>query len=318
MLGWLDAGCRATGALGDDDALHELASRMERQARHQGALAALAGALVYSGVAAIFAGAVLDEAQARFTEREAIEAARGADCRLGNLIVAAWRGHENETRAGADAGAAAARSQGQGWRLTWVEYARCVLELSLGRYQEAMAAAPHAFEENRLVSAFAWADYVEAAVRCGDGDAAGEVLARFTGRVGAGSPPMALGLLARSRALLARDQEAEGLTPKPSTGWPRARARRTWPGPISCTANGCACASAAPRPGDHLRAASAQFEADGLGGLRRAGPAGTGRYRGERPQAKPEARNHPTPRKPRSRRWPPAARPTRRSRQDCS
>ena len=262
MLGWLDAGCRATGALGDDDALHELASRMERQARHQGALAALAGALVYSGVAAIFAGA-LDEAQARFTEREAIEAARGADCRLGNLIVAAWRGHENETRAGAGAVAAAARSQGQGWRLTWVEYARCVLELSLGRYQEAMAAAPHAFEENRLVSAFAWADYVEAAVRCGDGDAAGEVLARFTGRVGAGSPPMALGLLARSRALLARDQEAEVLYTEaldrlarcPSAThlarthllygeWLRRRKRRA-------------------EARDHLRAASAQFEAMG-------------------------------------------------------
>ena len=42
----------APGGLGDDHALHELASRMERQARHQGALTALAVALVYSGVAA--------------------------------------------------------------------------------------------------------------------------------------------------------------------------------------------------------------------------------------------------------------------------
>ena len=105
----------------------------------------------------------------------------------------------------------AARSQGQGWKLAWVEYACCVLELSLGHYQEAMAAAPDGFEENRLVSAFAGPDYIEAAVRGGDAGAAREVLAGWRAGSAAGKPPMALGLLARSRALLARDQEAEAL-----------------------------------------------------------------------------------------------------------
>jgi hypothetical protein len=157
-------------------------------------------------------------------------AARESDCRLGKLIVLAWRGRENETRAGAGAVAAAARSQGQGWKLTWVEYARCVLELSLGRYQEAMAATPHAFEENRLVSAFAWADYVEAAVRGGGGDAAGEVLARFTGRVWPGGSPMALGLLARSRALLFHQPQHGRLSPPQSVPEAR-RALAPRPGP---------------------------------------------------------------------------------------
>jgi DNA-binding CsgD family transcriptional regulator len=210
MLAWLEAGCRAAGIIGDDVALHVLASRMERQARRQGALSALAVALVYAGTSDLFAGS-LDEAQARFTEREAIEAARESDCRLGNLIVMAWRGRERETRAWAGTVADAARSQGQGWKLAWVDYARCVLELGLGHYQEAMAAAPGAFEDNPMVSAFAGADFVEAAVRGGDAAAARETLARMASRTPADGPPMTLGLLARSRALLAGDHDAEAL-----------------------------------------------------------------------------------------------------------
>ena len=56
MLAWLEAGCRAAEIIGDDVALHALASRMERQARRQGALSALAVALVYSGTSDLFAG----------------------------------------------------------------------------------------------------------------------------------------------------------------------------------------------------------------------------------------------------------------------
>jgi DNA-binding CsgD family transcriptional regulator len=107
--------------------------------------------------------------------------------------------------------AAAARSQGQGWKLAWVDYALCVLELSLGQYQEAMAAAPGAFEDNLLVSAWAGPDFVEAAVRGGDAAAAREALVRMASRTPADGPPMALGLLARSRALLAGDRDAEAL-----------------------------------------------------------------------------------------------------------
>jgi DNA-binding CsgD family transcriptional regulator len=210
MLAWLEAGCGAAGAIGDDVALHALASRMEWQARRQGALSALAAALVHSGTSDLFAGS-LDEAQARFTEREAIEAARDSNCRLGNLVVTAWRGREQETRAAAGAVAGAARSQGQGWKLAWVGYALGVLALSLGQYQEAMAAAPGAFEDSPLACAFAWPDFVEAAVRGGDRAAARETLARMAAQTPADAPPMALGLLARSRALLAGDQDAGAL-----------------------------------------------------------------------------------------------------------
>ena len=85
-------------ALGDDAGMYPLARRLERQARRQGALTALATALSYAGTAMMFAGS-LDAAQACFTERGAIQAARDCDCPLGNLMVMAWRGCEAETRA---------------------------------------------------------------------------------------------------------------------------------------------------------------------------------------------------------------------------
>jgi DNA-binding CsgD family transcriptional regulator len=190
--------------------MYGLARRLERQARRQGALTALATALIYTGIAKMFAGS-LDAAQACFTERGAIEAARDCDCNLGNLMVMAWRGRAAETRAEAGRVSQAARRQGQGWRLTWVEYALCVLELGLGRYPDALASTPRAFEENLLVSAFALPDFIEAAVRSGHRAAGQEALNRTTRQVPAGGSPMALGLLARSRALLAHDSEADAL-----------------------------------------------------------------------------------------------------------
>jgi DNA-binding CsgD family transcriptional regulator len=208
MLDWLETGCRLAGVLGDDAAMHALAGRLERQARRQGAVTALATALIYSGASEMFAGS-LDEAQARFTERSVIEAVREGDCSVGNLLMTAWRGCDRETRAEAPAVAETAAAEGQGWKLAWVKYALCVLELSLGHYQEALAAAPTGFEENLLVSAFVLPDFIEAAVRCGDDAAGREALARIAGRAPEGASPMALGLLARSRALLADDDEAE-------------------------------------------------------------------------------------------------------------
>jgi DNA-binding CsgD family transcriptional regulator len=210
MLDWLEAGCRLAGAVGDDTTLHELAGRMERQARQQGAMKALAATLVYSGMSEIFAGS-LGQAQALYTERGTIEAAEDCDCRLGDLIVMAWRGHERETRANAIAVAEAAATHCRGWKLTWVEYALCVLELSLGRYQGALASVPNAFQENLFVSAFALPDFIEAAVRSGDDAAAQKALTRAADQAPADSSPMALGLLARSRALLASDSEADAL-----------------------------------------------------------------------------------------------------------
>jgi DNA-binding CsgD family transcriptional regulator len=210
MLAWLEVGCSLAGVLGDDAMMRMLAGRLERQARRQGALTALSTALTYSATSQLFSGC-LDTAQALYTERGAIEAARECNCNLGNLLVTAWRGRGRETRAEAVNVTQAAIDQGQGHRLTWVEYALCVLELSLGRYQEAWASTPSGFEENPYVSAFGLPDFIEAAVRSSHRASAQKALTRAAGQVPADGSPMALGLLARSRALLASDAEADVL-----------------------------------------------------------------------------------------------------------
>ncbi len=210
LLTWMGIGCWAAGALADDEALHSLASRLEEQARDQGAVPALSTALIFTGASELFAGA-LGQARARFTERGAIEEARGDNCSVGQVLVLAWQGQASDTHIRAAAAARAATEQGQGWKLAWLEYALAILELGRGHYAEALTAAPHAYDENPLLSAFGLPDLIEAAARCGQPAVAQSALERVTQRAAASPTPLALGLLARSRALLADGPDAGSL-----------------------------------------------------------------------------------------------------------
>ena len=200
--------CPAASTLGDDHALHSLAGRLEVQAREQGAVLPLSTVLIFSGWAELFAGH-LGQAYARYTERGAIEAARGGSCEVGRALVLAWRGMADEARVEATAAARVAVEQGEGWKLALMEYARAVLALGMGRYDEALAAVPGRFEDHVLLGTYALPDLIEAAVRCGERDAAEQVLARVASRAAASPTPLMLGLLARSRALLSGGTDAE-------------------------------------------------------------------------------------------------------------
>ena len=208
LLTLTGVGCTAAGALGDDHALYSLANWLEVQARDQGAVLPLSTALIFSGSSELFAGH-LGQARARYAERGAIEAARGGSCEVGLALVLAWRGRAAEAGAQAAAAARVAAEQGHGWKLVWLEYVHAVLALAMGRYEEALAAAPHGYEENVLVSMFALPDLIEAAVRCGERASAEQALARVARRAAASPTPLTLGLLARSRALLGSETDAE-------------------------------------------------------------------------------------------------------------
>ncbi|WP_432838052.1 ATP-binding protein [Dactylosporangium sp. CA-092794] len=122
-----------------------------------------------------------------------------------DLLVLAWHGREAETRA-----AAAEPVTGLGGTV-----ARCaltILELGLGRYQAALTAALEVYRDDAVCfGTLVLPDLVEAAARAGDRAAAGSALERFAGRAHAAGTPLAAGLLARSRALLAGAADAEGL-----------------------------------------------------------------------------------------------------------
>ena len=210
LLTLTGVGCTAACALGDDHALYSLASWLEVQARDQGAVLPLSIALIFSGCSELFAGH-LGQAHARFAERGAIEAARGGSCEVGHALVLAWRGRAAEARAEAAAAARVAVEQGEGWKLAVLDYARAVLALGMGHYEEALAAAPHGYKDNMLLRTFALPDLIEAAVRCGERETADHALASVASRATANPTPLMLGLLARSRALLGSETGTEAL-----------------------------------------------------------------------------------------------------------
>jgi DNA-binding CsgD family transcriptional regulator len=87
-----------------------------------------------------------------------------------------------------------------------------VLELSLGRYHQALGATLDAIDYAATFTPLTTlADLVEAAVRSGDRAVASAALRRLTPFVGTRSTAWAQGMLLRSQALLANDDEVEKL-----------------------------------------------------------------------------------------------------------
>jgi DNA-binding CsgD family transcriptional regulator len=84
-----------------------------------------------------------------------------------------------------------------------------VLEISLGNYGSALGCLDPAYtDDTPLVGTQALPDLVEAGVRAGRRDLAERAFRRLEDRATATGTPLALGLLARSRALLAGPAEA--------------------------------------------------------------------------------------------------------------
>ena len=184
-------------------------------ARDQGALTALPVALNNQGAFEVAAGR-FDAARACFAERLEISAATGNPGVVGTTGMAevyelAWRGRETDARRVAAAVAREATGGGRGAQSIWVQYCLVVLELGLGNYQAALQCVLGVLPDDAPFSAVVLPDLVEAAARCGEAELAEAALGRLAERALAAGTPRALGLLARSRALLACDADAEPL-----------------------------------------------------------------------------------------------------------
>src|SRR4029450_12584979 len=84
-----------------------------------------------------------------------------------------------------------------------------VMEISLGNYGSAVECFDQAYiDDTPLIGTHALPARVEAAVRAGRRDLAERALRRLADRVAATGTPLAMGLLARSRALLANPAAA--------------------------------------------------------------------------------------------------------------
>jgi DNA-binding CsgD family transcriptional regulator len=102
--------------------------------------------------------------------------------------------------------------RGEGAVLTWGEHARAVLHNGLGHYEAALAPAESACAQDDLcVSGWSLSELVEAAARSGRSHRAAEALASLSQRTRAAGTDWALGIEARSRALLSTGTAAEEL-----------------------------------------------------------------------------------------------------------
>jgi DNA-binding CsgD family transcriptional regulator len=198
--------------LWEDETWHQLATRAVRLARDAGALAILPVALTHRACVDVYAGEFA-AASALIAEADAITEATGnAPLSYTSLALVAWRGQEAAALSAIEAGIQDGIARGQGRAIGFCHYMRAVLYNGLGRYQEALEAAQHACSHDDLgLFGLALAELVEAGARSGHRDLATDALRRLGQRTRASGTDWALGIEARSRALVSEGEVAECL-----------------------------------------------------------------------------------------------------------
>ena len=209
---WLWLACRVAPDLWDDETWHALTSLEVRLARNAGALTVLPLALTYRAVVDVYGGdfaaasALVDEADA------IVEATGRPPLASTSLALAAWRGREDRALELFEAARQDARKRGEGITITTAGFATAVLYNGLGRYDEALAAAQDACERDELgLLAWTLVELIEAAARSGQFDVAALAFQRLSERTRLSGTDWALGIEARSQALLSDGQVAENL-----------------------------------------------------------------------------------------------------------
>ena len=209
---WLWLACRVAPDLWDDETWHGLATRHVQLANDAGALTVLPIAATYRAGVHVHAGEFA-AAEALINQADAIADAAGiATLRYTSLVLVAWRGREGEALKLIDASVRDATARGEGRAVTLAAYATAVLYNGLGLYEAALAAAQQACEHDDL-GLFGWAliELVEAGARSGAHDVAAAALRPLEERTRAAGTDWALGIEARSRALLSDGPAAESL-----------------------------------------------------------------------------------------------------------
>jgi DNA-binding CsgD family transcriptional regulator len=211
-LRWLWLTCRVARALWDEEAWEAIVTRFLQLARETGALSVLPLALSARTLAHVFAGE-LDAAEALGEELHGVTEATGSPLMpYGALMLAAWRGREDEATDLIDTVLDEAVSRGEGLGLTVTGLATAVLNNGLGRYEEAMAAAERSSEHpEELNASTAWAlvELVEAATRIGMPERADSALQQIAKSTRPSGTDWGLGIEARCRALTSDGYVAE-------------------------------------------------------------------------------------------------------------
>ena len=211
-LRWLSMTGFAASGVWDHARWSTLVGQYVRLCREQGALTDLRLALTARAILLLVAGE-LAEAASVIEELQAAVSATGSHLvPYAALALAAFRGQEAEAAAVAEATVGDAEGRGEGLAVTAAEWARAVLYNGLGHYRKALAAAQRATayaQEDLGLGNWALAELVEAAARSGDRATAAAACRQLAGTTRGGTD-WALGVQARSDALLAAGAEADG------------------------------------------------------------------------------------------------------------
>jgi ATP/maltotriose-dependent transcriptional regulator MalT len=212
-LRWIWQACHGAGLLWDYGSWDLLSARRAELARDAGALTALPIAVNTRVGVHLFAGEFAVAASLVAEVESVTEATGSSIAPYAALGLAACRGQEVKALELIDAATKDAQRRGEGGGLSFARWATAVLCNSLGRYEQALAAAQQASEDSPadLFANWAVAELIEAAARSGVPELAANALNRLSATAFASGSDWALGVEARSRALLSEGETVETL-----------------------------------------------------------------------------------------------------------
>ena len=240
---WLQWGIfaqMAAMAVWDFDSWMALSARHVELARALGALAPLSIALNGRGSVTTHCGD-FETATSLAAEKDVVNEVTGI--RLAttcDLLLAGYRGRPAEAAPLFTATMEDSTARGEGLAVQMANWAAAVLHNGLGRYAEALAVAEPATGEpySPLSTQLILPELIEAAVRTGQADMAGEALSRLSAMTAIEGWT---GRRARRRARerwSAKAGRPSSATPRRSSGWVALRCGPTWPGRTCSTVSG--------------------------------------------------------------------------------
>ncbi|MFC5266043.1 AAA family ATPase [Kribbella qitaiheensis] len=211
-LRWLWTACVAAVDVWDDDRWDTFSSRHVRLTRDAGALSELPLALSQRAYALLFAGELAAAASLLEEAQVVTEATGSRIAPYGALALAALRGREAEISTLVTATKDDVELRGEGIAIIATDWATALLHNGLGHYDKAVAAAEHTSAYVAVGPAnWGLVELIEAAARTGSPERGTDALRRLSESTSASGTDWALGVEARSRALLSEGETADRL-----------------------------------------------------------------------------------------------------------